>query len=106
LCAFEQRSEPGTGAAPHRHPDHEELVIVLEGAADFTVGGIAHRVSNGGAVIVPAGAVHSFSNPSRRLLRTLAIFGNASPTVVYENEPSVTLAIGSTGCGAHRNRTA
>jgi quercetin dioxygenase-like cupin family protein len=105
LCAFEQHSQAGTGAPQHRHPHDEELIVVLEGTADFTVDGVVRRISEGTAVIVPPGAVHSFVNAGQHVLRTIAIFGSASPTVVYEDEPEVTMTIGSAGGhGVHRSR--
>ena len=104
LCAFEQHSQPGTGAPRHRHPDDEELIIVLEGIADFTVEGTLRRISEGAAVIVPPGAVHSFVNAGQQVLHTIAMFGSASPTVVYEDEPDSAMTIGGADShGPHRS---
>jgi|SRR5579862_5457851 len=102
LCAFEQRSQPGTGAPPHRHPYDEEVIVVIEGVAEFHLDGRLRRICEGDAVIVPPGVVHSFVNNSNSTLRTIAIFGSAVPTVIYESEPDVSLTIG--GGGAERIR--
>ena len=42
----------------HRQPDHEELVIVLEGEGDFQVGEETRTVRAGDFIFVPRDTVH------------------------------------------------
>jgi quercetin dioxygenase-like cupin family protein len=42
----------------HRQPNHEELIVVVEGEADFRVGDEVRRVRPGDFVFVPRDALH------------------------------------------------
>ncbi len=42
----------------HRQPNHEELLVVLEGEADFRVGSEVRRIGAGDFIAVPRNAVH------------------------------------------------
>jgi quercetin dioxygenase-like cupin family protein len=105
LCVFEQRFQSGTGAPAHRHPEHEEVVLVLDGVADFDVEGDIQHLSEGAVVIIPPGVVHSFVNTGQVDLRTIAIFADASPTVVYAGDPEVVYAIGAVDPHSDDHRT-
>ena len=105
LCVFEQHSEPGTGAPEHHHPEHEEVILVIEGHADFTFEGETRRIDRDTAVIVPAGVPHSFVNVGEDTLRTVAIFAAPTPTVVYANSAGEALAIGANDPFAVSHRT-
>ena len=105
LSVFEQHSEPGMGAPEHHHPEDEEVILVIEGHADFTFQGETHRMDCGTAVIVPAGVRHSFVNVGEDTLRTVAIFAAPTPTVVYANSAGETLAIGANDPLAVSHRT-
>ncbi len=52
---------PGEGPRLHRHP-YEEVFVVYEGTATFTLGDTTHEVTGGSIVIVPAGTPHKFVN--------------------------------------------
>ena len=105
LCVFEQHSEPGMGAPEHHHPEDEEVILVIEGHADFTFEGKTRRIDRDTAVIVPAGVRHSFVNVGEDTLRTVAIFAAPTPTVVYANSAGETLAIGANDPLAVSHRT-
>jgi uncharacterized cupin superfamily protein len=65
---------PGGGfQLPHWHEDLDEVFYVLEGEVEFLLDGQWQRVGAGGAVFVPAGAVHAFRNRSERTARQLVI---------------------------------
>src|SRR5262249_2617542 len=51
------RASPITGGL-HRQPNHEELVIVLDGEADFRGADEVRRVRRGDLVFVPRNAQH------------------------------------------------
>ena len=61
LCLFEQWCEPGHGAPTHLHAV-EEVLHVLEGAADVWAGDTHATLKSGQLAIVPAGVKHGFSN--------------------------------------------
>jgi quercetin dioxygenase-like cupin family protein len=46
------------GLSPHTVP-HDAVVLLLEGEAEITVGGVAHRLGAGNAILMPGGVSHS-----------------------------------------------
>lgn len=97
LCVMEQWVQPGAGAPLHTHFEVEEAILVVEGAAEFTVEGETRRVTAGETILLPARAWHGFRNPGETVLHTVAVFAAAAPPVEYETEPGVVYAIGGTG---------
>jgi quercetin dioxygenase-like cupin family protein len=63
---------PGTGPRLHRHP-YEELFVVLEGEATFTLGDAQHVARAGEVVVAPAGVAHAFVNTGSTRLRQVDI---------------------------------
>ena len=63
---------PGSGPGLHAHP-YEEVIVVQEGRARFTVGGDTFEAVGGQIVIVPAGVAHKFVNSGVGPLRQIAI---------------------------------
>jgi quercetin dioxygenase-like cupin family protein len=90
---IEQWCDPGCGAPLHHHFELEELIAVVEGAADFEVDGAERRVEARETILLPAGSRHGFRNAGDSLLRTLAVFPSAAPRVEYEHEPGVVYMI-------------
>lgn len=72
---------PGGGPRLHKHP-YEEVFVVQEGQATFTVGSGTLEVKAGNIVIVPAGVPHTFLNSGEGLLRQIDI--HASPQFITE----------------------
>lgn len=61
---------PGGGVLMHQHADHEEWIDVLEGEIEVTMDGVTRRAGAGEHIVIAAGAVHSWRNPTPdRLLR-------------------------------------
>src|ERR671918_2854361 len=81
LCAIEHLCDPGTGAPPHRHDGVEEVIAILEGRARFFVDEEEAELAAGESLLVPAGARHGFTNVGEEVLRVLAAFSSATPTV-------------------------
>ena len=50
----------GEGLSEHSTP-HDALVEILEGTAEVTVGGTAHRVSSGEGLLLPATIPHALT---------------------------------------------
>jgi len=46
------------GSALHTQPDHDEIVLVLEGEAEFRVGADSRRVGPGDMVFIPKNTLH------------------------------------------------
>ena len=59
---------------PHIHHAHEEVFYVLEGELEFLAGAQTVRASAGTFVMVPIGALHTFSNPTDKPARFLNTF--------------------------------
>jgi quercetin dioxygenase-like cupin family protein len=59
---------------PHIHHAHEEGFYILEGELEFLAGTETVRASQGTLVMVPIGAVHTFSNPTDKPARFLNTF--------------------------------
>ncbi|GHO78131.1 hypothetical protein KSD_59020 [Ktedonobacter sp. SOSP1-85] len=59
---------------PHIHHAHEEVFYVLEGELEFLTGTERVRACQGTFVMVPIGAVHTFSNPTDKTARFLNTF--------------------------------
>jgi mannose-6-phosphate isomerase-like protein (cupin superfamily) len=61
------------GVDPHAHADHADCFYVLDGQAEFTVGGETLRAGPGSFVAAPIGTVHGFRNAGDGGLRMLNI---------------------------------
>ena len=51
-------SSSGDGSKLHTQPDHDEIVIVIDGEAEFKVGDEVHRVGPGDFVFIPRNTLH------------------------------------------------
>ncbi len=63
---------PGGGVRLHKHP-YEEIFIIQEGKAAFTVGTANLKAHAGQIIIVPAGTAHKFANAGEQRLRQIDI---------------------------------
>jgi mannose-6-phosphate isomerase-like protein (cupin superfamily) len=66
---------PGDGPRLHSHP-YEEVFIVQEGQAIYTVGTETLDITAGQIVVVPAGVPHKFVNSGTGRLRQVDIHVN------------------------------
>lgn len=64
--------EPHAVVEPHSHP-HEQMGLMLEGEADFTIGGQQRRVTVGQMWRIPGGVVHKVVAGDRPV-RALDVF--------------------------------
>ena len=69
-------SPPGRGAGLHKHP-YEEVFVVQEGTATFTIGDDVVQATAGQIVVVPAGVPHKFVNSGTGPLRQIDIHPSA-----------------------------
>ncbi|WP_033339712.1 cupin domain-containing protein [Catenuloplanes japonicus] len=66
---------PGRGHDPHVHPGEEEVIYVISGEGEQTVGdGPAFPIREGDAVYIPANTVHSTRNTGWRPLRLVVVY--------------------------------
>jgi mannose-6-phosphate isomerase-like protein (cupin superfamily) len=72
---------PGSGPELHLHP-YEEVFLILEGEAMFTLGDETRVARAGDFLIAPPGVPHSFKNTGSGPLRTVDV--HASP--VFDTE--------------------
>jgi quercetin dioxygenase-like cupin family protein len=70
---------PGTGPKLHKHP-YEEIFIVQEGQATFTLGEATLQATAGQIVVAPADVPHKFINSGAGLLRQVDI--HPSPRMI------------------------
>ncbi len=76
---------PGRGPRLHRHP-YDELFIVQEGEATFTLDGDELRVGAGNIVIARANQAHAFVNSGTEPLRQIDIHLSASFSTEWMHE--------------------
>ena len=72
---------PGRGPELHRHP-YEEVFVILEGEATFTLGDAQRVAGPGDFVVAPPGVAHGFKNTGSSQLRSVNI--HAAPEFVTE----------------------
>jgi mannose-6-phosphate isomerase-like protein (cupin superfamily) len=72
---------PGDGPRLHQHP-YEEIFLVQEGAATFTIGPTSFEATAGQIAIVPAGVPHTFVSSGAGPLRQIDI--HCSPQFITE----------------------
>lgn len=79
---------PGRGHARHRHPGAEELIYVISGEAEQTVGDEpAFTIREGDMVHIPVGVEHSTENRSWRPLRLLVTYTPGGEERALESAP-------------------
>lgn len=72
ISFFWMQLPPDGGPKLHYHP-YDEIFIVLEGRATFTIGENTLEVEAGNAVIGPANVPHKFSRAGSESLRIVTI---------------------------------
>jgi quercetin dioxygenase-like cupin family protein len=54
--------EPGMKNPLHLHPNSEEVLVLMEGELDHSIGDEVHRLTRGSAIVVPANTPHDGRN--------------------------------------------
>ena len=78
--------EPGTHLGPHTD-SAEELLLILEGEGEATVGDETALASEGAVVTVPAMELHDIRNVGTDPLRVLGFFSSSTVVATFE-EPA------------------
>jgi quercetin dioxygenase-like cupin family protein len=66
--------EKGEGAAPHAHPEMEQVCYLLEGSATVELDGERREMQPGDACYFPAGKMHRFTATSDKPAKVLVIY--------------------------------
>ncbi len=82
ISFFWDQYPPSRGPRLHKHP-YEEVFIVEDGLATFTLGKATVSVNGGHVVIVPKNTPHKFVNSGHGVLRLIAIHCNKETIGVY-----------------------
>ena len=83
-------SSSGDGSKLHTQPDHDEIVIVIDGEAEFKVGDEVYRVGPGDFVFIPRNTLHGRVRTITDSMSALSIyspfFDRTKENIVWENE--------------------
>jgi mannose-6-phosphate isomerase-like protein (cupin superfamily) len=85
LCVFEQFCDTGRGAPTHLHAV-EEVLTVLDGAAELWLDEDRATLTTGQSVVVPAGRKHGFRNTGPTTLHVRATLAAPSFEAWFEGE--------------------
>jgi mannose-6-phosphate isomerase-like protein (cupin superfamily) len=87
-CAWRVTVDPGAPAAPHML-DREEVLIVLSGRAEATVGDDRYGLAGGDALVVPPHTTLALANPYPEPLEIVAVLPVGGHAIMPGQEPFV-----------------
>ena len=67
--------EPGEEIGEEVHADRDQFFRVEAGEGEIVINGVSHRVTDGSAMIVPAGARHNLKSTGTEPLRLYTLYG-------------------------------
>lgn len=76
--------EPGAALATHTD-SQDEVVVLLSGSGEGTVGDETGHVGTGGMVFIPAMVPHGFRNTGSETIRALGIFAGSHVVSTFEH---------------------
>ena len=94
--------EPGMHLGGHRD-SAEEVLVVLTGEVELTVGAESGRLGAGGVAVVPAMAPHDVRNAGSVTARVAGVFGANATVAVFDEDFSV-MGMEPTRSTEHRHR--
>ena len=78
----------GAGSEVHTQPDHDEIVIVVEGEAEFRVGDEVRQVGPGDFIFIPRNTIHGRVRTITESMSALSIyapyFDRSKDNIVWE----------------------
>jgi quercetin dioxygenase-like cupin family protein len=74
--------DAGKGNVEHIHPNCEEVIYVLEGEVEHTLGDQSARLAAGDLIVVPRNVPHRLTNVGSKAVRACVIF--SSPDRQFE----------------------
>ncbi len=69
--------QPGEEIGAEVHMDHDQFFRFEEGSGQVIIDGVTHEVSDGFAVVVPAGANHNVINTGSEVMKLYTIYSPA-----------------------------
>lgn len=75
---------PGKKNAKHLHPNSDEVLYLIEGELDHSVGGEIYRLTPGMAIHIPRGVEHDAVNVSTRVARMVVSYPTPLREVVMK----------------------
>lgn len=75
ISMFITYASPGTGPEMHFHP-YEEVFVIIEGTATFTIAGETVVAHSGDILLAPANSPHKFVNSGEGQLSTINVHPN------------------------------
>ena len=83
-------SSSGDGSKLHTQPDHDEIVIVIDGEAEFRVGDEVYRIGPGDFVFIPRNTLHGRVRTITDSMSALSIyspfFDRTKENIVWEKD--------------------
>jgi quercetin dioxygenase-like cupin family protein len=84
LTVIDVTFEPGKGHNFHKHPDQEEVILVIAGMVEQWVDREKRILGPGDSAFIPAGIVHASFNPGDQPAKIVAILGPCRGPDGYE----------------------
>jgi quercetin dioxygenase-like cupin family protein len=84
LTVLEVDFDPGKGHNFHKHPDQEEVILVVAGTVEQWVDREKRLLGPGDSAFIPAGVAHASFNPGDKPAKIVAILGPCVGPVGYE----------------------
>ena len=84
LAVIDVNFDPGKGHNFHKHPDQEEVVVVVAGKVEQWVDREMRILGPGDAAFIPADVVHASFNAGDQPAKIVAILGPCVGPVGYE----------------------
>ena len=84
LTVIEVNFDPGKGHNFHKHPDQEEVIVVVSGVVEQWVDRERRILGPGDSAFIPADVVHASFNPGDHPATILAILGPCMGPLGYE----------------------
>jgi len=81
VAAWRVRLDPGTPGTPHS-VTREEVFVATRGEATFVVNGAEHRLTAGGAMVIPADTEFSLANSSEEPFEAVVVLPVGGQAVV------------------------
>lgn len=66
--------EPGEDIGMEVHPDHDQFIRIETGSGNAVLNGEEHTISDGTAVVIPAGTEHNIINTGSTVMKLYTIY--------------------------------
>jgi len=84
LTVIDVNLDPGKGHDFHKHPDQEEVILVIAGEVEQWIDRQKRLLRPGDSAFIPADVVHASFNVSAKPAKVVAILGPCVGPIGYE----------------------